>query len=208
MADQRRYQKLDPAGVAAIPPAAAEAPAPPPPPSGRRPCCQAAVDSDGVQHDHSGTPPAERIRYRTDNSTGRTVYQTAPDGREWCVGLLDSPEIAQELVDAVNGRRAAMEGHCGWYMTNAEKIRIEEQAYERGRLAGRREAARDAVFVALVPNGPGDFWLGTFTDQAAATAAASKVRRPGATVHVIESAPGQGMVPVIIRGVGGELDGT
>ena len=79
-------------------------------------------------------------------------------------------------------------------------------------VGGGPEVPSQRIFVALVPNGPGDewgdFWLGTFTDQAEAVEAAGKVRRPGATVHIIESVPGQGMVPVIIRRAEGDTDGT
>lgn len=64
-------------------------------------------------------------RYVTGHKNGRTIYRVQPDGSEVCVGLLDTPELAQEFVDALNGA-----------------VDDRSAGYDEGRRAGRQEAAR------------------------------------------------------------------
>jgi hypothetical protein len=96
--------------------------------------------------------------YRTGRSVGRTIYQVQPDGSDRLVGMLDTRELAQDFVDAINARVAAQVGLCGWFMTAEELDRREAAAYERGRAASavtQRSADVGAGHVPLLA-GTGD----------------------------------------------------
>lgn len=43
-------------------------------------------------------------RYRAGRSVGRTIYAVQPDGSEQLVGVMDTRELAAEVVEAMNGR--------------------------------------------------------------------------------------------------------
>lgn len=62
-------------------------------------------------------------RWRTGNKLGRTLYRD-----EVCVGIVDTPEIAAELVAAANGN-------------DMRRLRAE---YDRGRQAGRHDVGKYA----------------------------------------------------------------
>lgn len=66
--------------------------------------------------------------WRTGRKVGRTIYRD-----EVLVGVMDTPELAAQVVDAISAREAAREGVTGWFMTNDEYVRLQRQAYERGR---------------------------------------------------------------------------
>ncbi len=48
--------------------------------------------------------------WRTGRSVGRTIYRVQPDGSEELVGVMDTRELAAEVVAALNGRSLDIEG--------------------------------------------------------------------------------------------------
>lgn len=111
----------------AIPPPAAEAPAPPPPPTGH-----GGHLLDGVV-DVSRLPAPEGPAPGSVGRCGDRAPLAALDG-------VGSPLVFCHLLHGHAGGWHRDDRGCEWY-DPTKPGRIEREAYERGRLAGRREAA-------------------------------------------------------------------
>lgn len=94
-------------------------------------------------------------RFRTGRAIGRTVYQVEEDGSERCVGLLDTPELARLMVDAVNGRldveRASKDLRRGVANRFGEVPARVEVSYESAFQAGTR--GMDVVEIWVLASG-------------------------------------------------------
>lgn len=86
-----------------------------------------------------GLAVADPTIWRTGRRNPRNVYVqfgAEPGDEDLSIGMLDNALLAAEAVTAVNQRRrAAANDGAGWYLTNAEKTRIEQAAYDQGLLA-------------------------------------------------------------------------
>jgi hypothetical protein len=52
------------------------------------------------------------MKWRTGRKVGRTIYRQfydEPSDKDQLIGVMDTPELAQEVVESVNGMRAIEE---------------------------------------------------------------------------------------------------
>lgn len=97
------------------------------------------------------------LTLRVGRKQGRTLYQVEPDGTETLIGVVDTPELAAAIADAVNAASTSQTPPPPWIAAVVRSLETYEAThpkllFESGAFTGRRIADCPAAILDLVPD--------------------------------------------------------